>query len=68
MSAGQAEELSPEEQKELESALKRMEDAFHNFHKEMTNVKLEQKQIAREISKRIDQEKIEKIRQTLQQS
>jgi Sec-independent protein translocase protein TatA len=61
-----AEDLSSDDQEKLQEALKKMEKAFEKFHSEMNNIKLEQKEIAHEIRKRIDQEKIDQIRNTLQ--
>lgn len=61
-----AEELTPDEQEELQAALKRMQEAFEQFHTEMKSIKLEQKEIAKEIRDRVDQEKIDQIRKTLQ--
>lgn len=55
-------------EKEIADALKKMEDAFHAFHDQIHTIQLDQKEIAKEIRKRIDQEKIDRIYKMLQQS
>ena len=63
----QQQSIDPQDQKELQETINAMVKTFNDFHTKMIHLKKEQRQVIEVIRNSVDQQKIEQIKQLLQQ-